>query len=36
MSAPTVTTKSGIKAVINVIREFKYPTQFDPPQIPQT
>jgi general secretion pathway protein D len=36
MSAPTVTTKSGIKAVVNVIREFRYPTQFDPPQIPQT
>jgi general secretion pathway protein D len=36
MSAPTVTTKSGVKAVVNVIREFKYPTQFDPPQIPQT
>lgn len=36
MSAPTVTTKSGAKAVINVIREFRYPTEFDPPQIPQT
>ncbi len=36
MSAPTVTTKSGNKAVINVIREFRYPTEFDPPQIPQT
>jgi len=36
MTAPTVTTKSGNKAVINVIREFRYPTEFDPPQIPQT
>ncbi|MGH8047937.1 MAG: Amuc_1098 family type IV pilus outer membrane protein [Chthoniobacterales bacterium] len=36
MSAPTVTTKSGNKAVINVVREFRYPTEFDPPQIPQT
>lgn len=36
MTAPTVTTKSGTKAVINVIREFRYPTEFDPPQIPQT
>jgi general secretion pathway protein D len=36
MSAPTVTTKSGNKAVVNVIREFRYPTEFNPPQIPQT
>lgn len=36
MSAPTVTTKSGNRAVVNVIREFRYPTEFDPPQIPQT
>ncbi len=36
MTAPTVTTKSGTKAVVNVIREFLYPTDFDPPQIPQT
>ena len=31
MSAPKVTTKSGSKAVIRVIREFPYPTQFTPP-----
>ncbi len=36
MTAPKVTTKSGAKAVINIIREFIYPTEFDPPQIPQT
>jgi general secretion pathway protein D len=36
MSAPTVTTKSANPATVNVIREFKYPTEFTPPQIPQT
>lgn len=36
MSAPRVTTKSGQRAVIQLVREFKYPTQFDPPQIPQS
>ena len=36
LSAPRVTTKSGQRAVIEVIREFKYPTEFDPPQIPQS
>ena len=35
LSAPRVTTKSGQRATIEVIREFKYPTEFDPPQIPQ-
>ena len=34
MSAPKVTTKSGIKATIKVIREFPYPTAFNPPQVP--
>ncbi len=36
LSAPRVTAKSGQKALIEVIREFRYPTEFDPPQIPQT
>ncbi len=36
LSAPRVTTKSGQKASIEIIREFLYPTQFTPPQIPQT
>ena len=36
LSAPRVTTKSGQRAVIEVVREFRYPTQFQPPQIPQT
>lgn len=36
MSAPSVTTKSGQQASVEVVREFIYPTEFDPPQIPQT
>ena len=36
MSAPSVTTKSGQQATVAVIREFIYPTEFDPPEIPQT
>ncbi|MEQ1850970.1 MAG: Amuc_1098 family type IV pilus outer membrane protein [Chthoniobacteraceae bacterium] len=35
LSAPRVTTKSGQRATIEIIREFKYPTEFSPPQIPQ-
>ena len=35
LSAPKVTTRSGQKAIIEIIREFRYPTEFDPPQIPQ-
>lgn len=34
MSAPSVTTKGGQRATIEVVREFIYPTEFDPPQIP--
>jgi general secretion pathway protein D len=34
LSAPRVTTKSGQRAVIEIVREFRYPTQFDPPQLP--
>jgi general secretion pathway protein D len=36
LSAPRVTTKSGNRAVIEIIREFKYPIEFEQPQIPQT
>jgi general secretion pathway protein D len=36
LSAPRVTTKSGQRAVIEIVREFRYPTQFQSPQIPQT
>jgi general secretion pathway protein D len=35
LSSPRVTTKSGQTATIEIIREFRYPTEFDPPQIPQ-
>lgn len=35
MSAPKVTTKSGNKAVIKVVRNFPYPTEFNPPEPPQ-
>jgi len=35
MSAPKVTTKSGVKATVKIINEFIYPKQYDPPQIPQ-
>lgn len=36
MSAPKVTTKSGNKAVIKVVRNFPYPTEFSPPETPET
>lgn len=32
MSAPSVTTRSGQKAVMEMVREFIYPTEFDPPR----
>jgi beta-lactamase regulating signal transducer with metallopeptidase domain len=32
MSAPSVTTRSGQKATVEVTRDFIYPTQFDPPK----
>jgi general secretion pathway protein D len=35
VSAPKVTTKSGNKATIKIIREFPYPDSFDPPSLPQ-
>ncbi len=34
LSAPKVTTKSGQRAVIEVIREFRYPSKYKEPQIP--
>jgi general secretion pathway protein D len=34
LSAPRVTTKSGQRAVIEIVREFRYPTQYTPPQVP--
>ena len=36
MSAPKVTTKSGVKATVKIVDEFIYPKQYDPPTIPQT
>jgi general secretion pathway protein D len=34
VSKPSVITKSGQKASIELVREFIYPTEYDPPQIP--
>jgi len=34
LSAPKITTKSGQRAVIEIVREFRYPTTFTPPQVP--
>lgn len=31
LSTPTVTTRNGQRATVEVIREFIYPTEFDPP-----
>ena len=36
LSAPSVTTKSGLPARIEVIREFIYPTEYDPPELPNS
>ena len=35
MASPKVTTKSGQKATITISREFPYPQEFEPPQVPQ-
>src|SRR5438876_643649 len=34
LSAPSVTTKSGQRAVIEVVREFRYPKTYTQPQVP--
>jgi len=36
VSAPRVTTKSGQRATIQITREFRYPSEFDLPQVTQT
>ena len=36
MTAPSVTARSGQKATIEIIREFIYPTEYEPPQLPQS
>ncbi len=34
MTAPSVTAKSGQKATIEIVREFIYPTEYEPPELP--
>jgi len=34
MTAPSITARSGEKATIEIIREFIYPTEYDPPELP--
>ncbi|MCB1276861.1 MAG: hypothetical protein KDL09_09800 [Prosthecobacter sp.] len=34
-ASPSVTTKNGLKATVEITREMIYPTEFDPPQLPQ-
>ncbi len=36
MTAPSVTAKSGQKATIEIIREFIYPTEYEPPDLPNS
>ncbi|MFM8888183.1 MAG: Amuc_1098 family type IV pilus outer membrane protein [Chthoniobacterales bacterium] len=35
LSAPKVTTKSGSSATVEIVKEFRYPEEYDPPQVPQ-
>lgn len=35
MTAPSITARSGQKATIEVIREFIYPTEYEPPELPE-
>jgi general secretion pathway protein D len=36
MTAPSITARSGQKATIEIIREFTYPTEYEPPEIPSS
>jgi general secretion pathway protein D len=36
LSAPKVTAKSGGSARVEVVREFLYPNEYSPPEVPQT
>jgi len=36
MTAPSVLARSGEKATIEVIREFIYPTEYEPPELPNS
>jgi general secretion pathway protein D len=35
MTAPSITMKSGQRSSVKMTREFPYPTEFEPPEIPQ-
>jgi general secretion pathway protein D len=35
LSAPSILTRSGLAAEVQVIRELIYPTEYDPPELPQ-
>jgi general secretion pathway protein D len=36
ITKPSIVTRSGQRATIDIIREFPYPIEFDPPEIPQS
>lgn len=36
LSAPKVTTKSGASATVEIVREFRYPNTYSPPEIPSS
>ncbi|MEY3480986.1 MAG: hypothetical protein RIQ71_1761 [Verrucomicrobiota bacterium] len=36
LSAPKVTTKSGSSATVEIVKEFRYPQEYEPPQVPQS
>ncbi|HUF62850.1 MAG TPA: Amuc_1098 family type IV pilus outer membrane protein [Verrucomicrobiales bacterium] len=36
MTAPNIVAKSGSRAKVEIIRELIYPTEYDPPELPQT
>lgn len=36
LSAPKVTTKSGASATVEIVREFRYPLTYSPPEIPDS
>ena len=35
ITRPSIVTRSGQRATVDIIREFPYPTEYDPPEIPQ-
>ena len=35
VSSPSVVSRSGQKAIVEIIRDFPYPSEFEPPEIPQ-